>query len=279
MVLTRVLERVGGSENAMKTQCGKKYLLFLGMWVYFLDMKVVALKGAFDFMARGKKRFGILAYLALAGFANSGFSSNVFLNNQNDNFRIDWNTSATFGATMVHRFEAGVGKYYNVADLWAGVDRKLLISLGITMYPTGYPNDAYGTADNPAPAPESFLELVNLTISLEGETGNLNFQHTFSPTSHIWSGYNGLSTPGFLYHEILVTGQGTFTAIEFTTTFTNLPSSGAWSSGSQVYATSPTVDGAADSTFYLGTDNGDSAITVVPEPSALSLLEIGRAHV
>jgi len=149
---------------------------------------------------------------------------------------------------MIYRWEVEPGNYFSV-DTFGQTDWYIMPSLGLQ--------------------PDWLVMTVrDLTISLENETGNLNFSRT-EMINAPWGGGDGFSG------IIPVTGAGTFTAINFTLKFDNVdPSYIGLSVNSSVGWSSYFSSG-----FGISGSDGQggysSLATVVPEPSSGALMVLG----
>jgi hypothetical protein len=163
-----------------------------------------------------------------------------------------WGDSANFAASMVFKYQVDLpGTYFSVNTL--GQTWNIYAELGIKGW------EALDTPEG--------LTVRDMTISLEDSTGELIFDQLVSLNT-VWpGGEDGISfsTP--------ITGQGTFTAISFTLGFESVPPSTV---GAIVYPLwgSSYLSSAFGINGYDGL--GDPGyMTVIPEPSALSLLAVG----
>ena len=148
---------------------------------------------------------------------------------------------------MIYRWEVEPGDYFSV-DTLGQTDWLIMPSLGLQ--------------------PDWLVMTVrDLTISLENETGNLNFART-EMINAPWAGGDGFSS------IIPVTGAGTFTAINFTLNFDNVAprfigrpvdSLVGWSS---YYSSSFSISGSDG-------QGGYALASVVPEPSSGALMVLG----
>ena len=201
--------------------------------------------------------------MALVAWANSGFSESTFYGvgvPGMTQFGIAYGTIldhtgnrvfSPFAAEMKFRWDVtDPGDYFSLntpGPSWSGT---ITGSLGIQ--------------NNDSPYVPNGFTLRDLAISLENETGNLSFDRLITYNSP-WPGGDGIS----LY--IPITGAGTFTAITFTVGFDNPPPASlgtpvTFDVGNSSYSAS---------SFSIFGDDGTYAISVVPEPSALSLLAVG----
>lgn len=189
---------------------------------------------------------GAVAYLVTT---QTGFSASTFvgLARSFDNGFFQVGETQPFASTMIYRWEVEPGNYFSV-DTLGQTDWYIMPSLGLQ--------------------PDWLVMTVrDLTISLENETGNLNFSRT-EMINAPWGGGDGFSG------IIPVTGAGTFTAINFTLNFDNVDpsyigllviSSIGWSSYSSSSFSISGSDG----------QGGYSLATVVPEPSSGALMVLG----
>ena len=189
---------------------------------------------------------GAAAYLIAA---QTGFSASTFvgLARSVDNGFFQVGETQPFASTMIYRWEVLAGDYFSV-DTLGQTDWLIMPSLGLQ--------------------PDWLVMTVrDLTISLENETGNLNFART-EMINAPWAGGDGFSS------IIPVTGAGTFTAINFTLNFDNVNpsyiglsvnSSVGWSS---YYSSSFSISGSDG-------QGGYALATVVPEPSSGALMVLG----
>ena len=181
--------------------------------------------------------------------AQTGFSASTFvgLARSVDNGFFQVGETQPFASTMIYRWEVEPGNYFSV-DTLGQTDWLIMPSLGLQ--------------------PDWLVMTVrDLTISLENETGNLNFART-EMINAPWAGGDGFSS------IIPVTGAGTFTAINFTLNFDNVnpsyiglsvDSSVGWSS---YYSSSFSISGSDG-------QGGYAIATVVPEPSSGALMVLG----
>ena len=137
---------------------------------------------------------GAVAYLVTT---QAGFSASTFvgLARSFDNGLFQVGEIQPFASTMIYRWEVEPGNYFSV-DTLGQTDWYIMPSLGLQ--------------------PDWLVMTVrDLTISLENETGNLNFSRT-EMINAPWGGGDGF------FGIIPVTGAGTFTAINFTLNFDNV---------------------------------------------------------
>jgi hypothetical protein len=119
-----------------------------------------------------------------------------------------------------------------------------------------------GMQQNGPPGTPDGLTLRDMTITLEGETGNLSFD-PITPINSTWPGVDG-------YRPLIpITGVGTFTAISFKLGFQDVPPDRLGVSVESVNGASPDTP----SNFGIGGDAG--SVIVVPEPSTLASLVVG----
>jgi hypothetical protein len=197
---------------------------------------------------------GAVAYLVAA---QAGFSASTFvgLARSFDNGVFYLGGTQPFSTSMVYRWEVEPGNYLSV-DTLGQTDWYIMPGLGLKDW------DDERWLNN-----DGIVTILNLTISIENETGNLNFART-ETINTLWPGGDGFGS------FIPVTGAGTFTAINFTLTFDNVapiyigrpvdPLTG-WSSYSP-------------SSFSIGGSDGQGGYalaTVVPEPSSGVLMVLG----
>ena len=121
-----------------------------------------------------------------------------------------------------------------------------------------------GMQRNSPPAVPDGLTLRDMTITLEGETGNLSFD----PITLINSTWPGVD--GYLPF-IPITGVGTFTAISFKLGFQDVPPDRLGVSVESVNGASPDTP----SSFYIAGEGG--SVIVVPEPSTYAMALAGLA--
>jgi len=163
-----------------------------------------------------------------------------------------WEGEANFAANMVFKCQVDLpGTYFSVNTLGGTWD--IYAELGII-------------GRGALPSPEG-LTVRDMTISLENETGNLIFDRLVSLNT-VWpGGEDGIifSTP--------ITGQGTFTAISFTLGFVSVPPSTVGATVNPLWGSSYVSSGFGIN-GYDGLGN-PGYMTVVPEPSAFSLLAVG----
>ena len=197
---------------------------------------------------------GAVAYLVTA---QTGFSASTFvgLARPSDNGAFYVGETQPFASTMIYRWEVEPGNYFSV-DTLGQTDWYIMPGLGLKDW------DDETWLNN-----DGIVTILNLTISLENETGNLAFART-EMINALWPGGGGFSS------IIPVTGAGTFTAINFTLNFDNVAprfigrpvdSLVGWSS---YYSSSLSISGSDG-------QGGYALATVVPEPSSGVLLVLG----
>ena len=220
-----------------------------------------------DILARGKKPVSILAMVVLAALANSGFPAVSFIGSMNrgdSSFNIDRGTmsggqdgsylsSSPFAADMVFRWVVTTPGDY------------LLIPTRDSSW-TWYLRGQVGMQGGASPlyVPKG-LTVRDLAISLENETGNLVFERLI-PYNYVMQ-----EPDDVVDFDIPITGAGTFTAITMTLGFDNPP----------LNTIGTLVDFHLQSSFGIPGSDGTiwESATVVPEPSAVSLLAVGMGVV
>jgi hypothetical protein len=188
---------------------------------------------------------GAVAYLVTA---QTGFSASTFvgLARPSDNGAFNLMDTQPFATTMIYRWEVEPGNYFSV-DTLGETDWTIGAGLGLGEEGLGLP---------------PVMTVLDLTISLENETGNLTFARTENINAP-WPDEDGIPV------AITITGAGTFTAISFTLNFDNVDPS---------FIGRPVVSeqGAYywPSMLSIGGSSGGMGV-VVPEPSIGALMVLG----
>jgi hypothetical protein len=186
---------------------------------------------------------GAVAYWVTA---HTGFSASTFvgLARPSDNGAFYLLDTQPFATTMIYRWEVEPGNYFSV-DTLGETDWTIGAGLGLDEEWVWLP---------------PVMTVLDLTISLENETGNLTFARTENINAP-WPDENGIPV------AITITGAGTFTAISFTLNFDNVDPS---------FIGRPVVSeqgGYWPSMLSIGGSSGGAV--VVPEPSIGALMVFG----